>query len=280
MDKRHWLAGWLPRMREALTGRSGTPESEKDYKEQFKNALGGGEDSGAAAPAAKPLQKGTDAPAPKAGPSLNWKKPGGEKPAAAPAKAKAEAPEPAASTVRRPPRTKPTPFMRQKIRDRYLAARFPGAKRTDADLANTDDVIKAARLYFEDGDGDRACEWLAFASDANPDEGLWLAQLEILFLKRNGEDYTELAGLFRERFPESTHWDDVTRLGARITKGEPLFAGAQQHAVAGDEHYGLWPQMQNWIQAPFDLTGDVLSAEFHAKMKGGTAAPPITAKAS
>jgi hypothetical protein len=38
--------------------------------------------------------------------------------------------------------------------------------------------------------------------------------------------------------------------------------------------------MQNWIQAPFDLTGDVLSAEFHAKLKGSGPTVAISAKAS
>jgi hypothetical protein len=255
-------------MREALTGRRSDTATEQDSKENLLGALN--------AEPPPPKTPGTDSPPKEA--ATATAKPAGTW---APAKPLLGDTVKAADTaMRRPTRAKPTPFMRQKIRDRYLAARFPGSRRTDADLANTVEVIKAARLFFEDGDADRACEWLAFASDANPDEGLWLAQLEILFLKRNGEDFTELAREFHERFPESTHWGDIARLGARTVKGEPLFAGAEQPEGAGDDHYGLWPQMQNWIQAPFDLTGDVLSAEFHAKMKGSTAAPPITAKAS
>jgi hypothetical protein len=252
-------------MREALTGRR-SEDAEKGKKDPLLGAFTErNETENPAAAAPKPA-------APAAKPASGARTPA--QPAAAPAQATES------TAMRRPPRTKPTPFMRQKSRDRYLAARFPGAKHSDADLANTEEVIKSARLLFEDGDAERACEWLAFASDANPDEGLWLAQLEILFLKRNGENFTELAQEYHARFPESTHWGDVARLGARVTKNEPLFAGVQPQEISGDEHYGLWPQMQNWIQAPFDLTGDVLSAEFHAKMKGGGPSVAISAKAS
>jgi len=229
-------------MREAFTGRRSAERAEQEPKEDPLGAL----NAEKAPPTATAVSTPAKAPAGAAEkPAGSWKP---EKPLLD------DAPKASDTAVRRPNRTKPTPFMRQKIRDRYLAARFPGSRRTDADLANTDEVIKAARLFFEDGDADRACEWLAFASDANPDEGLWLAQLEILFLKRNGEVYTELAGEYRERFPESTHWGDVARMGARIVKGEALFAGAEQPEGSGDDHYGLWPQMQNWIRAPFDLT--------------------------
>lgn len=158
-------------------------------------------------------------------------------------------------------------FLRQRIRDRFLGSRFPGVPHGVEDLGQTEQVIKTARLFFEDGDADRACEWLAFASDANPDERLWLAQLEILFLKRQAPAYTALAADFKRRFSESDKWGDIAHLGARLAPADPLFAGAK--AADADAHYGPWPQVQNWIDAPYDLTGEVLAAEFHAAMGGG-----------
>ena len=47
---------------------------------------------------------------------------------------------------------------RGKLRDRYLAARFPGVARTVADLKATERVIQAARLYFEERKLDRAID--------------------------------------------------------------------------------------------------------------------------
>jgi hypothetical protein len=158
-------------------------------------------------------------------------------------------------------------FLRQRIRERFLGSRFPGVPHSVEDLGQTEQVIKTARLFFEDGDADRACEWLAFASDAHPDERLWLAQLEILFLKRQAPAYAALAADFKRRFADSDKWADVARLGARLAPADPLFAGAK--GPDADAHYGPWPQVQNWIDAPYDLTGEVLAAEFHAAMGGG-----------
>jgi hypothetical protein len=182
------------------------------------------------------------------------------------------------------PRAAPEPsdIARRRIRDRYLAVRFPGAPHTDEDLRDSAGVIKSARLYFEDGDIDRACELLEFAGEVNhADESPWLAHLEILFLKRRGHAFAELAHRFHVRFPASGRWPEILRLGLRLAPQNRLFHGAHPREADIDEHYGAWPQVQNWIQAPFDLTGDVLAAEFHARMRGGgDVAAPISAKAS
>lgn len=180
------------------------------------------------------------------------------------------------------PKAEPDLQMRKRIRDRYLAVRFPGAPHTDDELRDSACVIKSARLYFEDGDIDRACELLECAADVNAkDETPWLAHLEILYLRRNARAFTPLAKRFHEHFPGSGRWGEILRLGLRLDPEDPVFRLAHPHESAIDEHYGAWPQVQNWIQAPFDLTGDVLAAEFHAKMRGGgDVSAPISAKAS
>lgn len=179
------------------------------------------------------------------------------------------------------PKAEPDLQVRKRIRDRYLAVRFPGAPHTDEELRDSAAVIKAARLYFEDDDIDRACELLECATDVNAkDETPWLAHLEILYLKRKARAFTPLAKRFHEHFPNSGRWPEVLRLGFRLDPEDPAFRLARPHEATGDEHYGAWPQVQNWIQAPFDLTGDVLAAEFHAKMRGGRdVSAPISAKA-
>jgi hypothetical protein len=57
------------------------------------------------------------------------------------------------------------------------------------------------------------------------------------------------------------------RLGRAVAPDEPLFtagAGARPH-----EHYGPWPNLPNWIQASWDLTAEVLAADFHRAMLRG-----------
>ncbi len=172
-------------------------------------------------------------------------------------------------------------YLRRKIRERYLNVRFPGTPHSEADLRDTVGIVKRARLYFEDGDVDRAAELLQFAGDLDPgEEATALALLEILYLARRARAYGEAAREHRERFPESDQWSEVARLGARLLPGDPLFMGFPAAKNEPGDHYGAWPQTRNWIQAPFDLTGDVLAAEFHAKLRGGGAAAPIAAKAS
>ena len=154
---------------------------------------------------------------------------------------------------------------RAKIRDRYLAARFPGAARTAADLQQTERVIQSARLYFEERKLDRAIELLGLAIEQCPgEEALRLARLEIAFLMRDAALYVALANDLRGAHPSSPQWSEVARLGRSIAPDEALFGAAgDPHAT---NHYGPWPDMPNWMHAPWDLTAEVRATEFHQAM--------------
>jgi len=154
---------------------------------------------------------------------------------------------------------------RAKLRDRYLAARFPGVARTVADLTETERVIQSARLYFEDRKLDRAIELLTLAMRQCPgEESLALARLEITFLTRSAALYVELAGDFHREYPSSSLWDEVARLGRAIAPDEAMFGATS--APRATDHYGPWPDMPNWINAPWDLTAEVRATEFHQAM--------------
>ena len=150
----------------------------------------------------------------------------------------------------------------RKIRERYVAARFPGVTRTLADLQLSDRVVKAARLYFEDEQPELAIELLEIAAQEAPHESpIWLARLEILFLMRDGERFVDAARAFRYAHAAHEAWPEVERLGRALVPGEALFGatcGPRDH-----EHYGPWPHTPNWIQAPWDLTAEVAAADFH-----------------
>jgi hypothetical protein len=154
----------------------------------------------------------------------------------------------------------------RRIRDRYIGARFPGVARSAADLENPGRVVKAARLFFEDGQSETALELLDVAIEQDSRaEALWLAQLEILFLTRNAARYVETARAFRAMHPASEAWAEVARLGRTLVPGEGIFgpaSGPREH-----EHYGPWPDLPNWIQANWDLTAEVVAADFHRMMK-------------
>ena len=155
---------------------------------------------------------------------------------------------------------------RRRIRDRYIAARFPGIARQGSDLADAGAVIKAARLHFEEDQVGLALELLELAAQEAPhEEALWLARLEILFLARDRHAFVAAARTFRAAHPTSTEWPEVERLGRALAPGEALFgatAGPRAH-----EHYGPWPHLPNWIQAPWDLTAEVVAADFHRALR-------------
>jgi hypothetical protein len=159
----------------------------------------------------------------------------------------------------------PRSAQRARIRDRYLAARFPGVARTAADLLEAERVIHAARLYFEECKSDRALELLGLAVAQCPkDESLPLAQLEIAFLTQDPALYVGLATRFHDAHPASAHWSEVGRLGRALAPGDALFGDAG--GPRDTDHYGPWPDMPNWIQAPWDLTAEVRATEFHQAM--------------
>lgn len=156
---------------------------------------------------------------------------------------------------------------RARIRQRYFSVRFPGAPGSASDGKDPAATIKAARLHFEDGDGERAVELLEFAIQTSPLEPrLWLALLEILFLERESEAFVRAARSFRDRFPQAAEWAEVARLGWRLAPREPAFASGRPVVKAADAHYGAWPEAPNWIEASWDLTAEVLAVELRSRV--------------
>ena len=149
-----------------------------------------------------------------------------------------------------------------KLRNRYIAARFPGLFHGSADLDDVDFVIRAARLYFDERKLERAAELLDLAARQSPAErALRLAQLEFAFLAQDRALYLKSAEAFQADFAGAAEWAEIVRLGHALDSAQPLFAAAGTRRA--HEHYGPWPDTPNWIQASWDLTSEVLAAEFH-----------------
>ena len=161
--------------------------------------------------------------------------------------------------------------LRMKLRDRYIAARFPGVARSSADFRDTARVIKGVRLYFEEQSFDRASELLDLAiGEPGSAKLLRLARLELAYLRRDAARYTECALDLRRVHPDCPEWPEVVRLGCAVAPAQTELFGHARSARLHDS-YGAWPQMPNWLQASWDLTGEVLAADFHREMT--TAAP-------
>ena len=163
--------------------------------------------------------------------------------------------------------------LRSRLRDRYVAARFPGIVSSSADLTDTDAVITIARQLFEEDRGDDAREFLLLAIEEAPAcEALRLARLEIVFLQRDAPSFAGLAREFRETHPQSSAWTEILRLGHALAPSEPLFAkapGERRH-----ERYGAWPDTPNWIRASWDLTPETHAIDFHNALRNERRAAP------
>ena len=156
--------------------------------------------------------------------------------------------------------------LRSKLRDRYIAIRFPGVARSSSDLRDAARVIKGVRLYFGEQKLARAEELLDLAiGQAGSPKLLRLARLELAYLRRDAAAFTAFARDFRGAHPDALEWLEITRLGRALTPDEASLFGDAQGARAQDS-YGPWPDMPNWLQASWDLTSEVLGADFHREM--------------
>ena len=222
------------------------------------------------APPGAPAQ--TSAPAPGA-PIFDVKPQAGKaRPAAKPAPTvaapRAATPRASAAAPRPEPAQLPD-HVRARIREHYFRSRFPDVPLPTPGSNDATAIVKAARLYFEDGDTARAVELLRQTADLLPRlERILLAKLELHYLDHNEIAFTETARIFAERFPSSTEWPSVARLGWRLAPSEALFANARPAKVARDDQYGAWPEVPNWIDAPWDLTGEVLAVEMRGRILG------------
>jgi hypothetical protein len=179
----------------------------------------------------------------------------------------ATTPAPRAMAAHKPEPAVLPDHVRARIRERYFRSRFPDVPLPAPGSKDASAIVKAARLYFEDGDTARAVELLRQASDMlTRVEGILLAKLEIHYLDHNEAAFTETARIFAERFPGSSEWPAVARLGWRLAPSEALFANARPAKVARDDQYGAWPEVPNWIEAPWDLTGEVLAVELRSRI--------------
>lgn len=163
------------------------------------------------------------------------------------------------------------------LRRRYIEERFPEIASGTIAPADPDSVVKAARLFYEDGALARAVELLQFAVEENPRTlKPWLALFEIFRLEGLAGAFGELAGRFRVHHGASDYWRKVQFIGRELEPGNALYIEA---AVDHLETIGpaaarnvapvtFDPLAENWLNAPMDFTTDALAASLRAGLLG------------
>ena len=142
----------------------------------------------------------------------------------------------------------------------YMYERYPELMTNTVSIDDADSVINAARLYYDEGHREKACEMLTFAVEERPQEiRFWLAQFEIFRLENSTAEFTALAGKFHVLFGHTPAWPKVRHIGHELDPTNPLFAAAGREALAGEHHFD--PVAENWLNAPMDFTSEALMAE-------------------
>ena len=161
-------------------------------------------------------------------------------------------------------------------RRRYIEERFPEVASGAIALDDAASVVKAARLFYEDGALARAVELLQLAIERKPEEvKTWLALFEIFRLERLSGEFAELARRFKEQHGSSDYWRKVQYFGREIDPGNKLF---QDERITNFETIGpaaakrmaadanIDPITENWLNAPMDFENEVLANELRNKL--------------
>jgi len=159
------------------------------------------------------------------------------------------------------------------LRRRYIEERFPEIASGTIQPANPDSVVKAARLFYEDGALARAVELLHFSVEEDPASlKPWLALFEIFRLEGLTGEFGELAQRFREHHGSSEYWRKVQFIGREIDPANALYREAPlDHletigpaAARRAMPVTFDPLAENWLNAPMDFTTDALAASLRA----------------
>jgi outer membrane biosynthesis protein TonB len=168
------------------------------------------------------------------------------------------------------------------LRRRYIEERFPEIASGTIAPADADSVVKAARLFYEDGALARAVELLQFAVEEDPAPlKPWLALFEIFRLEGLSGEFGELARRFREHHGASDYWRKVQFIGREIDPPNALYREAPvDHletigpaATRRAMPVTFDPLAENWLNAPMDFTTDALAASLRSGLLADAGIP-------
>ncbi|WP_212757244.1 hypothetical protein [Usitatibacter rugosus] len=155
------------------------------------------------------------------------------------------------------------------LRQRYMEERFPEIANRAIVLSNPDSVVKAARLFYEDGSIPRAVELLQLAIEEHPQEQrTWLALFEIYRLERMAEPFAEVAQRFRDLHGKGENWRKVQFFGREVDPGNALYRDMSVGIETIKFEAGKPPApstydpiAENWLNAPMDFENELLAVD-------------------
>jgi hypothetical protein len=144
----------------------------------------------------------------------------------------------------------------------------PGALEA-APIDDTDAVIRAARLYYEEGALLRAVQVLQLAVDRHPGRVRpWLALLELLRREGLVVDHAELAARFHDLHGDADEWRKVQYFGREIDPANALYRDTRTPPLQFD------PVAETWLDMPASFDEALATELRHSLVRGAARAHP------
>ena len=125
-------------------------------------------------------------------------------------------------------------------RMRYLQSRYQDIAILMPPIDAPQRLLKQAGTVYDEGAAEFAKRLLKFAAYSRPyAEDFWLALLELLYREKIAGDYIVNAKWFHQYLPDSSHWNEVVRIGYLLDAAEPLFTAAT-HWSHEEPTVGIW----------------------------------------
>ncbi len=135
---------------------------------------------------------------------------------------------------------------------RYMQERYPELAARTVSIDESESIIDAARLYYEENQLGKACELLIYSVEERPQEiRYWLAQFELFRLEKMSRQFGELADKFQLLFANTDAWPKIRDIGHELDPGNPLFA-TSHHSATGTSATSrdkFDPAAENWLNA-------------------------------
>jgi hypothetical protein len=144
----------------------------------------------------------------------------------------------------------------RRLRDRYIAQRFPQISEPHYALKKTDIVLTWVRQFLDDDRPQMAEELmqLALQEDVKQREP-WLFLIEVAYLRMEHSRFNELASEFKLLFPEDAAIGIIDAMGKDLTPGDSRYAHVStQHELAD------WSLLNQVARNP------LLQQKFHVSM--------------
>jgi hypothetical protein len=153
--------------------------------------------------------------------------------------------------------------IRRRLRDQYVAARFPAFANAARDFRDTQKVIRYARELFDGDEAERAIELLRLAiEEDHRAREAWLALIELSFLQSDPGEFCELIVAFAIKFPGDATLPTQRAMAHELAPQDPAFANAKKLAA-----------LPNWSVDPARARNQQSRARFHAHLNRATSLP-------